>query len=221
MEKEEQMIMVVEKEILFTDNHFQGFQESGEEDFENVVLDNYKYMRRGDAEKDPTHKQPIAYSLIINPISKKVFAYRRARKDEKYSEQRLQGKWSWGVGGHIERIDIQKGENPIYESMKRELYEEIQGLEDNPIIRILGYVNDDAQYDKDTKEGKISVGRVHFGILYLIETRSGTILPFDEESETGNLMNIGDLEKILKSPYCTVETWSRIAFNPLKNLLVN
>ncbi len=219
MDKNNQMIMVVNKKILFGDDYFQGIQNADKVNYEPRILNNFSYMRRGDVETDPSLKQPIAYAFILNPILKKAFAYKRASEDKKYTDRRLQGKWSWGVGGHIEQIDTKKGENPIHKSMNRELYEEVQGLEKNPKIKILGYINDDNQYDLDTKKGIISIGRVHFGILYLVETNSNNISPLDKESEIGELMSKGQLEEILESPDCTVETWSRIAFDLLKKFL--
>lgn len=210
MDKKDQMIMVVKKEILLGANYFQGFRLSNEFDYESIILNNFKYVRRGDAEEDPTHKQPIGYSLIINPSLKQVFAYQRSSKDAKYAEKRLQGKWSWGIGGHIEKVDMQVG-NPIYESMKRELREEVKGLEKNPEIEVLGYINDD----------KDAIGKVHFGILYVVKTNSTILKPLDPEVETGELKPINELEKICSSSKLTVEGWSKIALNPLKKYLNN
>lgn len=207
MDKKDQMIMVVKKEILLGANYFQGFKLSNEFDYESIILNNFEYVRRGDAEEDQTHKQPIGYSLIINPSLKQVFVYQRSSK---HDEKKLQGKCSWGIGGHIEKVDIQ-AENPISESMKRELSEEVKGLEKNPEIEVLGYIND----DKDT------VGKVHFGILYVVKTNSTILKPLDPEGETGELKPINELEKICSSSKLIVEGWSKIALNPLKKYLDN
>jgi len=208
MDEKDQMIMVVKKEILLGANYFQGFRLANEFDYESVILNNFKYVKRGDAEEDPTHKQPIGYSLIINPSLKQVFAYQRSSQDDKYPERKLQGRMSWGIGGHIEEVDMQAG-NPIYESMKRELREEVKGLEKNPEIEVLGYINDD----------KDDVGKVHFGILYVVKTNSTILKPLHPEVETGGLKSINDLEKICSSSKIIVEGWSKIALNPLKEYL--
>jgi len=125
MSKDDAQIIVVERDTLFKDGDFQGFKNHSEIDYESVILSNIKSMRRGNAEIDPTHKQPIGYALIINPKTKKVFAYQRSSKDQHYSEKRLQGKWSWGVGGHIDYSDNHH-ENQLLGSMLRELEEEIE-----------------------------------------------------------------------------------------------
>jgi predicted NUDIX family phosphoesterase len=194
-------IMVVERKILLSgDNYFEGFRPKGKINYESIILNNFKWMERSSAEENPDFKQPIAYSLIVNPSLRKVFAYQRSLDDKKYSEKRLQGKWSWGVGGHINKIDIRKGENPIYTSMLRELREEIKimGVIETPII--LGYIN---QEDK--------VGGVHFGLLSLIETNAKKIIPLDPEIKEGGLKTISELEEICNSSEFIVEGWSRIA----------
>lgn len=214
MEKEDKFdkqIMVVKKEIVFENNYFQGFRAAGEVDYEQRIIQNFKYMRRGDVEQDPNLKQPIAYCAIVNPSLKKVFVYQRSSKDHEYTEKRLQGKYSCGIGGHIEKIDINNNENPIYSSLKREaLKEEVKfvGYKGDPVknIKILGYIN----YDGD------DVGKVHFGMLYLIETDSLKVKPLDSEVAHGEFKTINELEKICSSPDLVVEDWTKIALEPLK-----
>jgi len=204
MGKNDNQIIVVEKNILFNENYFNGFKNHKDLDYESVILSNLKNMRRGDAEEDPSHKQPIGYALIVNPKEKTAFAYQRSSKDHEYGEKRLQGKWSWGVGGHIDYSDNHH-ENPLLGSMLRELEEEIEIRGKVIGHNILGYINDDSN----------KVGKVHFGILYLIEV-DGNVNPKDSEMAHGKLMDINELEEICSSSDCEVETWSEIALNPLK-----
>ncbi|MAG19961.1 hypothetical protein CL618_00840 [archaeon] len=204
MSKDDQSILVVPTELLFLDGSFQGFQ-TPTTDYEARILDNSRYIRRGSAEEDPTFKQPIAYCTVVNPGLKQVFAYQRSKLDPDYPEKRLQGKWSWGVGGHIEQSDGES-ENPIQDSMLRELEEEIDGLK-NPQISVLGYIN----YDQD------EVSQVHFGILYLVQTDSQIILPKDPEMAHGKFRRLNELEEICETEQ--VEAWSEIALQPLKEQL--
>ena len=207
----EKEIMVVSREKLFRGQVFQGFQKSGRIDYEARVLHDYEWMERETAEQTPEFKQPIAYTLIINPTLRQVFAYQRAKQDEKYKEKRLQGKWSWGVGGHINRSDISLGsKNPIRESFFRELEEEVgvRRTRDEAIL-ILGYINDDRD----------SVGSVHFGILYGLITELTKIHPKDQEIAEGRLRTLDELETICSNPSFTVENWSQIALEPLRTIL--
>lgn len=209
MDKMQKEIVVVERGKIFgqnNENYFNGFSLQQSFDFEARILPNIKYMQRGLAEKDPSHKQPIGYCLIVNPTLKSVFAYQRSKKDEKYSEKRLQGKWSWGVGGHIERHDSII--NPIRESMQRELDEEVEIKGKIFGIKPIGYINDDSD----------SVGSVHFGILYVAETDATIIDPKDGEMDHGRLRTIPELEEICSSPEFNVENWSRISMEAVKTL---
>lgn len=208
MNKHDKLIMVVGRDELFRNDYFQGFRNANEIDYVSRILENLVWMRRADAEINPEYKQPIAYSTIINPILKKVFAYQRSKQDKDYPEKRLQGKWSWGVGGHIEKLDT-NSKNPIEASFLRELGEEVEIPEKIQDIRVLGYVNDD----------KDDVGKVHFGILYVVETDSAEILPKDPEIAEGRLRTLSELEEICSSPDFIIEGWSKIALEPLRTVL--
>jgi predicted NUDIX family phosphoesterase len=203
--KSEQIIMVIERNTLFSNNYFEGFCPAKTTNYESIVLNNIKWMKRGIAEEDSTHKQPIGYTLLVNPKLKKVFAYQRAVKDQHYGEKRLQGKYSWGIGGHIEKIDTAR-ENPIEESMLRELNEEVEMNGNITSQKVLGYIN----YDSD------SVGKVHFGVLYLAETDATIVKPKDNEMANGQLRSIEELKEICDSKDNTVEEWSNLSLNPLK-----
>lgn len=205
MDKNEKQIMVVPRDVLFSGKQFEGFQNHGEINYESVILENHLYLKRGLAEEDPGHKQPIAYCMIVNPELKKVFAFQRSSKDKHYHEKRLHGKWSWGVGGHIEKID---GDNPIHTSMLRELSEEIE-MNGSMNPKVIGYINDESD----------PVSQVHFGVLYLIETDSTIIKPRDQEMAEGELRSMEELEKITSTE--VVEEWSKIALGPLKQYFDN
>lgn len=209
MSKEEQKIIVVERDILFGKDFFEGFRPHHEIDYESRILQNMKIMRRWDVENHPSYKQPIGYTLLVNPSLRKIFVYQRASKDEYYGEKRLQGKWSWGIGGHIEPSDA-KNRNPIRESMLREVTKEeteiIGNILEEP--RVLGYINDDSD----------SIGRDHFGILYILKI-NGYANPKDSEILHGEMKDLNELEKICSSFEYDVEEWSQIALKPLGKLL--
>lgn len=207
MEALERLIMVVKREALFREDCFEGFRPGDEIDYLARILEHPEWMERDAVEDNPAYKQPVAYIIIVNPGLKKTFAYQRSSQDEKYPEKRLQGKWSWGIGGHIEKFDV-GGKNPIQTSALRELKEEI--IIQGPIsLRVLGYINDDRD----------EVGKVHFGILYIAETNSTTIKPKDPEIDNGRLRALEELDKICLSTDFTVEEWSRISLEPLKAYL--
>lgn len=205
MEKSERLIMVVRRENLFDEDFFEGFRNRNEVDYETRILKSFEYIKRKFAENDPNYKQPIAYSMIINPALKQVFVYQRATSDSAYYEKRLQGKYTWGVGGHIEKVDI-KNKNPIHASMLRELLKEEVEIAGSVKPKVLGYVNSERD----------EVSKVHFGILYVIETNSRMIRPKDPEIREGRLRKIEEIDEICSSPDYTIEEWSKIALEPLR-----
>lgn len=199
MDKNEKLIMVVDRNKLFDEKYFNGFLESNKFDFEKIILKNYYFVKRGLAEKDYNKKQPIAYAIIAK--DRNFFAYQRSSSTNEHGDKRLQHKWSWGLGGHIEKTD--EGENPIKNSMFRELEEEV-GLKDAK-INLIGYINDDSD----------DVGRVHFGLLYLVETDQD-LKPTSPELKQGEFLSLDKIEKIVEKEQ--VENWSKIALSALKPL---
>ena len=206
MDKFDKEILVLDRATLFAEGYFQGFSPADTIDYFQIIQDNYFYKRRGDVEPDPAFKQPIAYVIIANRETKHIFAYQRSAT-ESYNESRLRGKWSWGIGGHVDKIDDEK-KDPILTSLLREIDEEID-IESFDEPKILGYINDD----------QTEVGSVHFGILYLIETDAKTVKPKDDEISWGGFMAYDQLEEICILNESNVETWSEISLEPIRKAL--
>ncbi|KHO52928.1 MAG: phosphoesterase [archaeon GW2011_AR17] len=205
MGKDDMVIMALPVKTLFSLYPlFEGFQADDAFDFESHIIKHHLYGRRGDLEIDATHKHPIPYVLIVNSQKGLVYAYQRSSNKTEAHESRLHGKWSWGVGGHVEQVDgVDK--NPIRFCLEREVDEEVQINGNISSISLLGYINNSDP-----------VGLVHFGILYLLETDAVEVSPADKEMKQGKFMCLSELEEICVSPDCTVEAWSQIALDPLK-----
>lgn len=210
MSKDDQKIIVVERDILFGSDYFQGFRPAAEVDYESRILSSLKTMRRGDAEIDPTHKQPIGYAIVTlnnKLIGSKVIAYQRSSQG---GEKRLHEKWAWGFGGHVEPSDTGK-RNPIREGLIREVVKEELHFPDALITvpKVIGYINDDLN----------DVGKVHFGILYNLDVYTDSVIPRDPEIARIKLCSTHELEEMCLSPDFDVESWSQIAMEPLRKLL--
>ncbi len=197
--------MVIRREKLFKDDYFEGFMETDKVDFQKRILNNFEYIKRKDAENNPNYKQPIGYAVLINKESRKIFVFKRAVKNEDLTEKRLQGKWSLGVGGHIDEDDSQE-ENPIKESLLREIMEEVRLTGSVEEASVLGYINDEAN----------SVGEVHFGILYLVEV-SGNVFPKSREMSQGSMRKIEEVKNNLAEQ--NTEGWSRICLTLLEKII--
>jgi predicted NUDIX family phosphoesterase len=155
-----EQVLVVDRDTLFDGRkkHFQGFKNAGELDFLGTIRKNSHFILRKTtssaqnvpAESDESKKQIIPY--IAFRYKGKYFAYQRL---EKSGEERLRNNFSIGIGGHINPID--ESGDIIIDGMKREFFEEVEYPHEFN-HRIIGYINDD----------KDSVGRVHFGVVFLI-----------------------------------------------------
>lgn len=200
------LIMVIPKSILFSNSSFQGYTShiDNSQSFESIIKQNYAFMERNRAENNPDYKQPIAYITTINQDLKSFFAYQRAKLDDHYKERRLQGKFSIGIGGHIEQQDSL--DNPILASLNREIIEELGSYKfSSP--KLLGYINDDSN----------DVGKVHFGLHYVVYTNNQLIIPRSKEIIAGGFYTLDQITSLLDKT--DMETWSRICLPVVSKLL--
>lgn len=195
-------IMALKRDILLK-KYFQGFIDKNVMDYEKIILNNSVFMNRFDIEENHRFKQPIPYAVIINRNFGKFFIYRRSSKCKDYPEKRLYGKWSIGVGGHVNANSV-KG-NPILNTLKVEIEEEID-INEKMKPELFGYINDDGD----------SVGRHHFGIVYLINMKSDKIGIKSPELIEGKMISLQDFEKIPKQE---IERWSLFVYEKIKNIL--
>jgi len=197
--------LVIRRDLLFREKYFQGFLSSEKYDFISLILEYFEYHPRGDElENNNLLQQIIPYVWIVNLKEKKIFAYRRASGKHNYQETRLMNKVSCGVGGHIDRED---NDNPIENAMMRELMEEVV-MSNYPKPKIVGYLNDDSD----------SVGRVHFGIVAVVEV-NGDVKKGDDEMVEGKFYSIDELERLFSDSNVEVESWTRISWPFVKGYL--
>jgi predicted NUDIX family phosphoesterase len=128
------------------------------------------YKDREEAETDETFKQVIPYCVLR--WGKHYLAYQRTKKGQ---EVRLHDKWSLGVGGHINPQDGETGSPEMYgQSVRRELFEEV-GLDrvyPEDIGGSIGLLYDDSN----------QVGRVHFGVVHLVDIAPRASLTFGDNA---------------------------------------
>jgi len=125
------------------------------------ILNNLQIVARPSAERDYRLKQLVVYVVI-----KSKGLYLTYKRTTKTGEKRLKGKYSLGIGGHVNISDRQltlfddhDKAGFILQAVWREVREEIRiksRVLNNP--ELIGFINDDSD----------DVGKVHFGTVWLL-----------------------------------------------------
>lgn len=204
-DKMQRQIMVVKNEILFSKNPRREWLLPSSENYEELILKNFEYMVRGEAEVNFDYKQPIPYGVLITS-DKKVFVYKRWWSSSNAWESRLHSKISLWVWWHIE-VEDKVWENLLKETLIREVEEEVN-IKDEDIkdLKVLGYIN----YDSD------EVSKVHFWVCYAILTNNTKTSLTDWELEKWEFLWVQEIEKMISSWEYDVEPWSKIIFDDIK-----
>ena len=195
-------VLVVPRALFDRAGAFQGF--CGDvASYLGLLLDptHTSWRPRASVEEDPSFKQLIPYCLLAWQAGdgrRRYFAYTRGSGQ---GEARLRAKRSLGIGGHISSVDGERGDDTSYEAgMRRELAEEI-AIDGGWTGRCVGLINDDSN----------PVGRVHLGIVHLLELEKPAVSPRESE-----LVECGfePLESLL-ADRDRFETWSQITLDAI------
>jgi len=186
-------ILVVKRTHLFPDDAWQGLKKIDFESYLKIINSHKEFLPRSLMEQDPTFKQIIPY-LVFEHDNKYFIMQRQA----KASEQRLQSKFSLGIGGHIRQEDLQE-DTSIFDWARREFHEEVE-FKGSLEIEPLGILNDDSN----------EVGKVHIGFVFILHGDSAEI-SVKSELKSGLLVTREEcLEYVSR-----METWSQIVFENL------
>lgn len=131
-----------------------GYMCIPEHTFEQAIsLGAQCWESRHEIERDVTYKQLIPYILVQH--DNRLGMYSRNG-----SETRLHDCWSIGAGGHVERCDAHNlVTQTLYAAARRELCEEMPGLDSDTPLHWLGIIN----------EEETSVGHTHLGIVFVAQ----------------------------------------------------
>ncbi|MGA0849817.1 MAG: hypothetical protein ACO3RX_07680 [Chthoniobacterales bacterium] len=199
----EENILVVPRSVFDQLGAFEGL--SFEPDrYVKAFLDpsNNLFLPRGAAEDDPTHKQLIPYLILHH--GDRVLCYTRGKAG---GEARLHAKMSIGIGGHINDGDTHAkhfDEAAYFRAVERELHEELV-IPGGYRQRIAALLNDDSN----------DVGRVHLGVVHLIEVDSTDIQPREDAIRDLRFVTAEELSPSRER----LESWSQICFDGLDQLL--
>lgn len=198
---DEQVLVVPRKSIPDSFLPDCGAVRIGFSDFTDIVkLDEIQWLDRKIAETKVEYKQLIPYILSTAP-GERIFIYNRSG-----SEARLHGKWSAGVGGHINPCDNHERElySTFDKSIRREISEEFRSFPNDYEPKFIGLIN----------EHRTEVGLVHLGLVFHIHIdEPGNVAAGDELSQ----LQLTDLHSISMEDD-EYELWSRLAVKLLKGV---
>lgn len=192
-------VLVFKSSFLDQIGRFQGISIDIINYIEEIEKESF-FLHRDQAEEDPTYKQLIPYAILKS--SDMFFSYKRGAL---LSEKRLLGNYSIGIGGHISTQDPNLFTSTFDEGLRRELYEELI-IQTNFDFKLVGCINDDSN----------DVGKVHFGLIYLIELESQSITCREKSINETKFLSLDKLEENIDS----YENWSKICIKGLEQLLI-
>lgn len=162
-----------------------------------LIQQSQSFLSRPLAEEDPTFKQIIPYVVIRHGGQ-----YFLTRRTKRQSEARLHGKFSLGIGGHInDTDDINKSSDIVQAGLERELAEEVHLGAERKSLKLAGVISDDST----------PVGQVHLGLVFILELQAAACQVRESELMTSEWADRQSLE--VKLPL--METWSQIVFENL------
>ncbi len=187
--KTDEHILVVARDRLLPEA-IDGFVRDDATQYMTAVRVHGIFRPRSAVEQDPSVKQIIPY-LIVR-WRDQVFLFQRSAAG---GEPRLHGMFSIGVGGHINRDDVKDARDLVADGLRRELEEELI-IPSRWRVRLVGVLNDDRN----------PVGRVHFGLVHIVEVESPEISVRDSDALTGRLASRKEILTVRER----METWSRL-----------
>jgi len=193
-----EFVWVIPRQILFPEATPHGLlalePQQLEEQYLAPAREHGFFIERRYAESHPEFKQPIPYVAVCRDDS--VLALTRLSTQ---GEQRLHGKRSIGVGGHINPCDLDSGEL-FASACSRELHEELVLPEIELPLTPIGLLNDDTT----------AVGAVHVGLVYRLDASALEVSIRETSAMAGDFESLASLHAQATSAESPFETWSTL-----------
>ena len=198
---QEKKVLVVPEHLWRDLGGFRGFVTGDPEPWLHCLLETgrARFLPRALAEEDPTHHQLIPY--LVLKYENLVFRYTRGGGS---GEARLRARSSIGVGGHVEESDAPceachtaiMPRVAFERAIRRELAEEVTLEQPAAAPVCVGFLFDDST----------PVGRVHLGIVYLVELATPQARAREDHLIDAQLVPLTQLQH----EWATLETWSQL-----------
>jgi predicted NUDIX family phosphoesterase len=146
-----------------------------------------RYELRERMERDPTFKQVIPYVVLRD--EERYFLMQRTSAG---GDARLHGRYSIGVGGHLN-----PGDDGLLGGLQREWHEELVA-DFTPTFQLVALLNDDTS----------AVGAVHLGAVYVADAAGRSVAIRETHKLTGTFVE----PAVVAAVADRLETWSRLVF---------
>lgn len=187
-------VLCVRREDVFPDGPWDGLVSERLEAVRQAIRERSFFMPRGEVEEDPGYQQVIPYVVFRH-----AGRYLLTKRLKASSEKRLRHLYSLGVGGHINPEDVANGD-PVTDGMRREWEEEV-AYAGTFEARPLGMIHEESA----------PVGRVHLGLVFLIDGDTPDIAIREKEKLEGQLMTLDEM----RIHYLEMESWSQLVYDRL------
>ncbi len=203
MNKDDEQILVVKSDIIFQKEKWQGLKTDNLDYYIDLIKNNYEFKRRGDMENDPSFQQIIPY-MVFN-FQDKYFIYKYLPKAR---EQRLVDSYQLGVGGHINKEDINGDADVLEAGMMREWSEEVDFKGNLLEKKLIGILNNDTR----------TVEAVHIGLVYNFSGDSSEISIKETDKMAGELVPINKIEEHINGNLGSI--WAQIVYKEYLSKLI-
>jgi predicted NUDIX family phosphoesterase len=183
----DERVYVVPRAALPDDAGWYGLRTDGLDEFVAAVERDGRYEPRSEMERDPSFKQIIPYLVLRD--ERRYFLMQRTKAG---GDERLHGRYSIGVGGHLN-----PGDGGLLGGLRREWAEEL-AADFVPEFRLVALLNDDTT----------PVGAVHLGAVYEADVAGRPIDIRETDKLTGGFASASDVAAVADR----LETWSQLAF---------
>ncbi|MEK7080365.1 MAG: dTMP kinase, partial [Patescibacteria group bacterium] len=198
MDKNDEQILVVPSEIIFAREKWQGLKTDRLDYYIELIKNSCQFKRRGDVENDPSYQQIIPYMLFS--YKDNFFAYRYLANA---GEPRLiNNDYQLGVGGHINKEDINGGGDILEQGMMREWEEEVDFFGEFSEKKLIGIINDESR----------PVEQVHLALVYHFIGDSPRISVRETDKMEGKLMTVKELADSVSH-----SVWMKIVYDQYLN----
>jgi predicted NUDIX family phosphoesterase len=189
-----ELVLVVPRQRALASGSWHGLRLGGVADLLRVIRDWGEFRPRSEVEHQPEWQQVIPHLVVRDGL--RILTMRRLRAG---SERRLRGQVTLGIGGHINSSDGGR-ETAWMTGCHREWREEV--ICDNELSgRAVGLLKDDAG----------EVGRVHLGVLILVDAASSLVAIRERDKLEGRMALADELAMY----YLEMETWSQFVYDEL------